>query len=347
MQTNMNVLWPLISGLAVGYILGNVLPIHGRASSSSASTTEGHSHGIAPDGEGTIPADWLTERDIGAVDVFTGLTPPQRYLALKVLNTKPCDCGCPHGSIAKCKKEDPSCPVAPKEIEIAAREAKAGKTFDEIYAAVQHPAVNPAPAPDPGKPHRMPVSSATPVRGNANAKVTIVEFSDFQCPFCGRVEPTLKEVMSTYGKDVRIVWRNEPLPFHEHAMEAAEAAMAAHAQGKFWPMHDKLFENQQTLDRASLDKYATEVGLDMGKYKAAMEQHTAKDKIQEDTAAGLAAGANGTPGFFINGEFLNGALPFADFKKVIDAEIEKADALLKSGTSPEKIYEAEMNAIPE
>jgi protein-disulfide isomerase len=129
-------------------------------------------------------------------------------------------------------------------------------------------------------------------------------------------------------------------------MEAAEAAMAANAQGKFWAMHDKMFANQQALDRAALDKYAQEIGLNMAKYKAAMDQHLYKQQIEADSKAGSAVGANGTPAFFINGQSLSGAQPFDSFKKVIDQERDKADALLKKGTPLDKLYEAEMAALP-
>jgi protein-disulfide isomerase len=129
-------------------------------------------------------------------------------------------------------------------------------------------------------------------------------------------------------------------------MEAAEAAMAANAQGKFWQMHDKMFANQQALDRPSLDKYAQEIGLNMAKYKAAMDQHLYKQQIDDDSKTGSANGANGTPAFFINGQFLSGAQPFDAFKKVIDAELQKADALIKKGTPMDKLYEAELAAIP-
>ena len=125
-------------------------------------------------------------------------------------------------------------------------------------------------------------------------------------------------------------------------MEAAEAAMAANAQGKFWQMHDKLFENQQALDRPSLDKYAQEVGLNMAKYKAAMEQHLYNSKIESDSKRGTAVGANGTPTFFINGQLLSGAQPFPAFKSVIDAEIKHADELIKKGTPMDKLYDAEL-----
>ncbi len=343
-MVNSNVIWAAISGLSIGYIFGNLAPIHGRAGGD----TDRAITAITPS---TLPADWLTEKDIGAADLFTGLTAPQRYLALKVINTKPCDCGCPHGTIAKCKKDDPACPYAPTEVEVAVREARAGKTFEEIYAAVQHPAVTPSTMPQntaqtPAVWHTMPLAAWNPIRGPKTAKVTIVEFSDFQCPFCSRVEPTLQQIAKTYGDDVRLVWRNEPLPFHDHAIEAAEAAMAADAQGKFWPMHDKLFANQQALDRPSLDKYAQDVGLDMGKYKAAMEGHTYLEKIQDDAKVGSAAGATGTPAFFINGQYLFGSQPFGELKRIIDAELVKANALIKNGTSLDKLYQAELDALP-
>jgi protein-disulfide isomerase len=125
-------------------------------------------------------------------------------------------------------------------------------------------------------------------------------------------------------------------------MEAAEAAMAANAQGKFWPMHDKIFENQQQLDRANLDKYAQDVGLNMAKYKAAMDGHSYKSQIEADSKAGNAVGANGTPAFFINGVPLSGAQPFEAFKKVIDDEMKHADELIKKGTPMDKLYEAEL-----
>ena len=129
-------------------------------------------------------------------------------------------------------------------------------------------------------------------------------------------------------------------------MEAAEAAMAANAQGKFWQMHDKLFGNQQALDRPSLDKYAQDIGLNMAKYKAAMDQHLYKQQIEDDSKAGTAVGASGTPAFFINGQSLSGAQPFDAFKKVIDAELAKANELIKKGTPMDKLYDKILETLP-
>jgi len=115
--------------------------------------------------------------------------------------------------------------------------------------------------------------------------------------------------------------------------------MAAHAQGKFWQMHDKMFANQQALDRPSLDKYAQEIGLNMAKFKAAMDQHLYKKDIDADSKRGTEVGANGTPTFFINGRELSGAQPFPAFQSVIDEEIKHADELLKKGVTKDKLYE--------
>ena len=168
---------------------------------------------------------------------------------------------------------------------------------------------------------RVPPEGAT--KGGANAKVTIVEFSDFQCPFCSRVVPTLHQIEKEYGDKVRVVFRHNPLPFHGDAPLAAEAAVAAQAQGKFWEMHDKLFANQTALDRPSLEKYAHEIGLDMGKFKAALDSNKGKDQIEANMKEGTQFGVRGTPGFFINGNKVEGAQPFDAFKAVIDRELAK------------------------
>lgn len=171
---NGNVVWALVSGLAIGYIVGNKLPMSGGGGSSSSPAARG-----VESGSTAIPADWILEKELGAETAFAGLTAAQRFTALKVLNSKPCDCGCPHGTIAKCKKEDPNCPVAPSEIALAAREAKAGKSYEEVYAATKKSG---APAAQPQAPTaaRVLLASWTPLRGPKHAKVTVLEFSDFQ-----------------------------------------------------------------------------------------------------------------------------------------------------------------------
>jgi protein-disulfide isomerase len=190
---------------------------------------------------------------------------------------------------------------------------------------------------------KIPVTAAQPARGPADAPVTIVAISDFQCPFCSRVEPTITQLLQDYKGKVRVLWRNNPLPFHQNAMPAAELAMEAHAQGgseKFWKAHDKLFENQQKLSREDLDKYAQELGLDMTKYKNAMDNHTHKAGIEADQQMAGKFDARGTPAFFINGRSLSGAQPLDKFKEIVDDELKRADKLVKSGVAKNQIYAA-------
>src|SRR6188768_666243 len=187
---------------------------------------------------------------------------------------------------------------------------------------------------------RVPLEGAG--KGPANAKVNIVTFSDFQCPFCSRVVPTMAQIEKEYGDKVKVIFRHNPLPFHADAPLAAEAAIAAEAQGKFWEMHDKLFANQQNLKRPDLEKYAQELGLDMGKFKAALDSGAGKARIQADMALAKQVGANGTPNFYIDGRNVFGAVPFEEFKKVIDDDLQRADKLIAKGTPPGQVYAAFM-----
>ncbi|MFO0724532.1 MAG: thioredoxin domain-containing protein [Myxococcota bacterium] len=185
---------------------------------------------------------------------------------------------------------------------------------------------------------KVPVGGA-PVLGKPDALVTIVEFSDFQCPFCSRVVPTIKQIEQDYGDKVRVAFRHNPLPFHQNAEPAALMAAAAAEQGKFWELHDKLFGNQQALDQASIERYASEAGVDVAKAKAFIDSGKAKQVLSADMALAAKVGARGTPAFFINGVNLSGAQPIENFKKVIDAQIVKAQKLVDSGTSKSALYD--------
>ena len=171
-------------------------------------------------------------------------------------------------------------------------------------------------------------------KGAAKAAVTVQLFSDFQCPFCSRELPTVAQVEKQYAGRVRIVWRNLPLSFHREARPAAMAAMEAHAQqgdAGFWKMHEILFANQRSLDRAALEGYAKKAGLDMRKFRAALDQDAHESAIKADEAAAKAAGVDGTPAFVINGYHVSGAQPFGKLKKVIDRALEDAKLGRKPG----------------
>jgi protein-disulfide isomerase len=243
--------------------------------------------------------------------------------------------------------------VIDQELNKAQEMVKSGVAPDKVYARVMEtaqtapppppaaPAAPQGPPPAPAGARKVDVPADAPAKGPKAAKVTIVAWSDFQCPFCSKVVPTLKQIEDSYGKDVKVVFRHQPLPFHNNAKIAAEASMAAHEQGKFWPMHDKMFANQTALDRPALEKYAQELGLDMNKFKAALDQGKFSAVVEKDSAQGMAVGANGTPTFFINGREFVGAQPFEAFKGVIDEEIKKADAIIAKGVKLENVY-AEM-----
>ncbi|MEB2283899.1 MAG: hypothetical protein B6D46_08545 [Polyangiaceae bacterium UTPRO1] len=162
--------------------------------------------------------------------------------------------------------------------------------------------------------------------GGAKAPVTIVEFSDYQCPFCKRGEDAVQKVVDTYGAKVRVVFRNYPLPFHERARPAAEAALCANAQGKFWEYNKKLFANQNALGDDNLKAYAKDLGLDPVKFDECYAKKPYAADIDRDLADGVMAGVNGTPAFFINGRALSGAQPFEKFKEIIDDELTSAAA---------------------
>jgi len=177
--------------------------------------------------------------------------------------------------------------------------------------------------PDAGKQYEVEIGSA-PTRGGEDAAVTIVEWSDFQCPFCNRVSPTLVQIREEYGDRVQFVFKHMPLSIHPQAVGAHAAAEAAHRQGRFWDMHDRLFENQRDLRAETLAGYAIEMGLDMDQYKSDVEGEEVAKRISDDLEQAQKLGVTGTPSFFINGRFLSGAQPFANFKRYIDEALEKS-----------------------
>ena len=209
--------------------------------------------------------------------------------------------------------------------EVAKFEAQKGKiAAKDYYASLMKDAKG---APEPEKKVAPPVPPGDAYKGGKDAKVVIQQWSDFQCPFCSRVEPTINEIEKTYGDKVKIVWRDKPLPMHPNAPGAAEAAREALRQkgpDGFWKMHKKMFENQQKLAREDLDGYAKEIGLDMDKFKAAMDNHVHKAAVDLDDKAGTEIGISGTPAFLVNGYYVSGAQPFPKFKKLIDKAMNEA-----------------------
>ncbi len=236
--------------------------------------------------------------------------------------------------------------VIDEEIKKAEEAIKGGTPRGAVYAKLTEkgltkaaaPQQRPSPRAEDKTVYKVPVNAEDAVKGPADALVTIVEFSEFQCPFCARVLPTLKQIEEKYGKDVRIVFKHNPLPFHKDAPYAAKAALAAAKQGKFDAMHDKLFANQRALKPEQIEGYAKEIGLDIARFKKDVEDPALQKQIDADQALARQIGAGGTPNFFINGRKLVGAQPFASFEKVIDEELTKAKALVAKGTPRSGVY---------
>ena len=173
-----------------------------------------------------------------------------------------------------------------------------------------------------GKPAAgVSVAGAEPFLGGKDAKLTILTYSDFQCPYCSRVVPTIHEIATAYGDQVKIVFRNFPLSFHQFAQKAAEASECANVQGKFWEMHDIMFKNQGALTVDNLKAYAGQVGLDQAKFDACLDNGDMKAEVTKDFEAGTSSGVQGTPAFFIGDELVSGALPFDQFKAIIDKKL--------------------------
>ena len=176
------------------------------------------------------------------------------------------------------------------------------------------------------EPIRVEVAATGPARGPANAPVTIVEFSDFQCPFCSRLTPTIKQVEEKYGNKVRLVFRQYPLPMHPNAQKAAEASLCAGDQGKFWEMHDAMFADQNALGVDQLKAKAASLGLKAEEFNSCIDSGKHAAAIQADMKEGSAAGVSGTPALFINGRFINGAVPLEQITSVIDDELRRKGA---------------------
>lgn len=162
------------------------------------------------------------------------------------------------------------------------------------------------------------LSSDDPAFGSPLAPIVIVAFEDFECPFCEEAFPIIRRVLSEYQDRIYFVYRDFPvISAHAHAQKAAEAAECAHAQGKFWPYHDKLFQNQDNLADEYLTLYARQVGLNMDKFSACFTSREFTNEVQADYRDGISAGVRGTPTFFINGRKIEGVLPYELFQEVI------------------------------
>lgn len=166
-----------------------------------------------------------------------------------------------------------------------------------------------------------PIHAGDHVLGPESARVTVVEYGDFECPYCAQAAPGIQLMLVRYAGEVRFAFRHFPQDVHAHAIIAAEASECAAAQGQFWPMHDLLFRRQSRLTRTDLNRYAREVGLDTARFKAEMDSHAHAARIEADRIGGKHSGVRGTPGIFVNGEMLDVAFDLQTLYDAIDSAL--------------------------
>jgi protein-disulfide isomerase len=273
---------------------------------------------------GQTSSEVSAERASGLPGVKVGgLTAAQKAQVLAIAKQESCTCGCSM-KIAPCLSQDRACMRSRALATAVAMEFKAGKTpaaakgvlANAAYIAKLQDALEKAPV-------ALQIAGA-PSRGPATARLTIVEFSDFQCPFCKTGAEALNAIAKAYPKDVRVVFKQFPLESHSQAAFAAEASLAAQAQGKFWEMHDRIFANPRALTEANFVAWAKEFGMDVPRFTSELTSHKYQSVVQAETKQGLDAGVEGTPTVFLNGRPYRGAVTFEDLKPVVDAALKSS-----------------------
>jgi protein-disulfide isomerase len=263
------------------------------------------------------PDAWKTSETLGNIDI-SNLTPVQKKAVLKMVREQDCSCQCGMKT-AECIMKDSNCSYSRTLAKIAIQGVKDGKTLIEISKLMDA-------SPKAHRPKLLEDAvkidvDGSPVRGPADARITLVEFSDFECPYCSAAVKQVDTVMAAYPKDVKLIYKQFPLSMHPHAQLAAEASLAAREQGKFWEMYDLLFKNFRQLSRTNINAMAKEVGLDMAKFQSDLDSRKYKAVIEKDLADGEAAGVYGTPAFYINGKQYNGEVTLAALKPILAAEL--------------------------
>jgi protein-disulfide isomerase len=226
--------------------------------------------------------------------------------------------------LAQCRVEDPSCSYSNGLAAAVVNAIRAGKSEADAIAAAN--ASNWAHVQPPkllDDPVSIPIAGA-PYLGPQNAPITIVEFSDFQCPYCALAVPQIKAVLKTYPNQVKLVFKEFPLEEHSQAELAATAAVAAQKQGKFWAMHDAMYANRNNLSRQNILALAKQAGLDMKRFETDMNSTEVRETIIRDLQDGDRAGVQGTPTIFINGQRYNGEIALDTLKPILDAELKHA-----------------------
>jgi len=275
--------------------------------------------------------DWNTLENLPAVDL-SGLSPAQKATALRLLRARDCSCGCGM-QVAECRVKDPNCYYSRGLASVIVASLRAGKTEKEALADAE--ASRFAHAPEHKlleDPIEVPTAGA-PETGPDNAPVTLVEFSDFQCPYCTLATPQLQAVLKAYPTQVRLFFKQFPLDIHSQAALAAAAAVAAQKQGKFWPMHDALFASHADLRRPTILALASAIGLDMKRFETDLDSPEIRKAVERDQEEGFNIGVMSTPTLFIDGQHYNGNIRLDALKPILDAELKHPASAAKKTAS--------------
>ncbi|HUJ21811.1 MAG TPA: thioredoxin domain-containing protein [Bryobacteraceae bacterium] len=267
------------------------------------------------------PESWKTTKEFNGLDQ-SSLSAEQRRVLLELVRTSNCNCGCSM-KIAECRVKDPRCGRSLSLAAMTARQLQEGKSAESIRAELARRMSEAPPMLDEAV--KIPIDGA-PSKGPADAKITLVEFSDFQCPFCAVAVTNINRLMTKHPAEIRLVFKQFPLDIHSQAEIAAEAALAAHAQGKFWPMHDKLYANFRQISQEKIYQWAQEIGLDLVRFTMDMKSRKYKTEVQKEMVEGEQAGVSGTPTLFVNGKHFNGPVETAILEQVVLAELKSPTA---------------------
>lgn len=268
--------------------------------------------------------EWQTVTNLAGVDL-DNLKPAARARALHALRTQDCSCGCSM-KVAECRVRDPNCSYSKGLAAATVGAIKAGKSESAAIAESKASKFGTRPVPklldDP-----VPIPTlGAPAIGPAGARITLVEFSDFQCPYCSKAAVQITATLKAYPNDVRLIFKQYPLDSHPQAGISAAASLAAHAQGKFWPLHDMMFANRPRLSRDSILAWAKDLGLDMKRFAVDLDSPETRKAVLRDQADGDKAGVEGTPTVFLNGQRYNGDLAPDAIKPVIEGELKRLAA---------------------
>jgi protein-disulfide isomerase len=267
--------------------------------------------------------DWRAAVSLPGVELDE-LAPAKREVVLKLLREHDCPCGCAM-KLAECRVKDPNCYYSRGMAAVIVGALRQDRSESQAWDAAAASKFAHPPKPDTrllSDPVSIP-TEGSPVLGPKDAPITLVEFSDFQCPYCILAVPQLHALMQAYPTQLKLIFKQYPLDIHSQAAVAAAASLVAHKQGKFWPMHDSLFAQQGRLSRLTITSLAAKLGLDMQRFETDLASFEIQNTLVRDVEDGEKAGVLGTPALFIDGQRYNGNLTLDALKPVIDGKLKR------------------------